>query len=177
MILVRISSLMGLDTKSMQHSVAITEALHNIENTEAFYQFLEDKKSSIEYETKPERLLTLSRMYKKLQEKAKLPNDQAKQFSKNLAHKVEQSRNIIEEKSINFSMLSVDGKKFFTQKEINALKGIGSIIYIIESSRNHTLEDQLMNLFLKKYMAKSEYNSLTNNQTKVKRLMDVKGIG
>jgi len=89
MLPLRISSMMGLDSKSMQHSAAITEALCGVENTEAFYHFLEDKKSSIEYETKPERLLTLSRMYKKLQERAKLPNDQARQFSKNLAHKVE----------------------------------------------------------------------------------------
>jgi len=168
MILVRISSLMGLDTKSMQHSVAITEALHNIENTEAFYQFLEDKKSSIEYETKPERLLTLSRMYKKLQEKAKLPNDQARQFSKNLAHKVEQSRNIIEEKSIDFSMLAVDGEKFFTQKELNALQGIGSIIYIIEASKNHTLEDNLMALFLSKFTKQSKYTSLPGTRVKLK---------
>jgi len=168
----RISNLMGLDSKSGQHGVAVTEALYGIENIEAFYQFLEDKKSSIEYETKPERLLTLSRMYKKLQERAKLPNDQARQFSKNLAHKVEQSRNIIEEKSIDFSMLAVDGEKFFTQKELNTLQGVGSIIYIIEASKNHTLENQLMALFLSKFTSKSKYTSLTD--TRVKRL---KGMG
>jgi len=51
MIQLRIANLMGLDLNSAQHSVAIDEALIGAEDTEAFYQFLEDKKNSIEYET------------------------------------------------------------------------------------------------------------------------------
>jgi len=69
-------------------------------------------------------------------------------------------------------MLAVDGEKFFTQKELNTLQGVGSIIYIIEASKNHTLENQLMALFLSKFTSKSKYTSLTD--TRVKRL---KGMG
>jgi len=69
-----------------------------------------------------------------------------------------------------FSMLKVDGEKFFTEKELKALQGIGSVIYIIESSRQNTLEDQLIDLFLGKYIAKSKYTALTDNQKRVKEL-------
>ena len=170
MIELRIANSMGLDISNAQHSVAITEAIHGVEDKEAFYHYLSDKKSSIEYETKPERLLTLSRMYKKIQENIKLPHDIANAFSKQLAHKVKQTRNIVEEKNIVFSMLKVDGEKFFTEKELKALQGIGSVIYIIESSRQNTLEDQLIDLFLGKYIAKSKYTALTDNQKRVKEL-------
>jgi len=176
MINVRIANLMGLSLDSAQHSVAIDEALITIEDTEAFYQFLSDKKNGIEYETKPERLLTLSRMYKKLQEKAKLPNEIAMNFSRQLTHKVEQARTYIKNQielgnERPFSSLTVDGHKFFTNKELKALSGIGSSSVIIELSEQHKLEESLTELFLNKYVAKSKYESLTSGQQRTKHLI------
>ncbi|TET89663.1 MAG: hypothetical protein E3J96_01425 [Sulfurovum sp.] len=178
MLPLRIANLMGLDTKSAQHGAAITEALHNIEDTEAFYQFLSDKKNGIEYETKPERLLTLARMYKKLQERAKLPNETAMNFSKQLMLKVEQARTYIKNQIEQgnerpFSSLTVDGHKFFTDKEIKALSGIGRSSVIIELSEQHKLEDSLTELFLSKFIAKSKHESLTSGQQRVKKLVEV----
>ena len=171
MIELRLANTMGLDINNAQHSVAITEALYGIEDVNSFLEFCVDKKNGIDYETKTEKLMTLSTMYKKLQERSKLPHDTAKSFSKQLSYKVEQTRNIVEDKNIAFSMISVDGIKFFTEKELKALQGIGSIVYIIESSRNHTLEEQLMDLFLGKFIAKSKYEALTNNQQRMKKLV------
>jgi len=179
MLPLRIANLMGLDTKSAQHGVAITEALHGIENTEAFYQFLADKKDSITTygkDEKPERLMTLSRMYKKLQEKAKLPHKTAMNFSKQLTHKVEQARTYIKNQielgsERPFSSLTVDGHKFFTDKEIKALSGLGRSSVIIELSEQHKLEYNLIELFLIKYITKSKYESLTSGQQRMKRLI------
>jgi len=176
MINIRIANLMGLSLDSAQHSVAIDEALHSIEDTEAFYQFLSDKKNSIEYETKPERLLTLSRMYKKLQANAKLPHETAMNFSKQLTHKVEQARTYIKNQIEQgnerpFSSLVVDGHKFFTDKELKALSGLGRSSVIIELSEQHKLEDSLTELFLSKYIAKSKYESLTSGQQRMDRLV------
>ncbi|TET81375.1 MAG: hypothetical protein E3J43_00870 [Candidatus Heimdallarchaeota archaeon] len=176
MINIRIANLMGLSLDSAQHSVAIDETLISIEDTEAFYQFLADKKNGIEYETKPERLLTLSRMYKKLQEQAKLPHETALNFSKQLTHKVEQARmyikNQIEQGNERpFSSLTVGGHKFFTDKELKALSGLGRSSMIIELSEQHKLEDNLTELFLSKYIAKSKYESLTSGQQRVKKLV------
>jgi len=180
MINIRIANLMGLDLNSAQHSVAIDEALIGIEDTEAFYQFLSDKKNGIEYETKPERLLTLSRMYKKLQEQVKLPNETAMNFSKQLTHKVEQARTYIKNQielgnERPFSSLTVDGHKFFTDKEIKALSGLGRSSVIIELSEQHKLEDSLTDLFLSKFISKSKHESLTSGQQRMKRL--VGGVG
>jgi len=179
MLPLRISNLMGLDSKSAQHGVAITEALHGIEDTEAFYQFLEDKKNGIEYETKPERLLTLSRMYKRLQANAKLPHETAMNFSKQLTLKVEQARTHIKNQIElgNEKPFSTTGNpngegKFFTDKEIKALSGLGSSRAIVELCEQHKLEDNLMQLFLGRYVAKSKYEALTSNQTKVKHLLE-----
>jgi len=176
MINIRIANLMGLSLDSAQHAVAIDEALIGIEDTEAFYQFLSDKKNGIEYETKPERLLTLSRMYKKLQEKAKLPNETAMNFSKQLTHKVEQARTYIKNQIEQgnerpFSSLTVDGHKFFTDKELKALSGLGRSSVIIEFSEQHKLEESLTELFLSKYITKSKYESLTSGQQKIMHLL------
>jgi len=179
MLPLRICNLMGLDSKSAQHGVAITEALHGIDNTEAFYQFLSDEKDSITTygkDEKPERLMTLSRMYKKLQEKAKLPNETAMNFSKQLTHKVEQARTYIKNQIEQgnerpFSSLVVDGHKFFTDKELKALSGLGRSSVIIELSEQHKLEDSLTELFLSKYIAKSKYESLTSGQQRMDRLV------
>ena len=176
MLPLRICNLMGLDSKSSQHGVAVTEALHGIEDTESFYQLLSDKKNGIEYETKPERLLTLSRMYKKLQEKAKLPHETAMNFSKQLTHKVEQARTYIKNQIEQgnerpFSSLTVDGHKFFTDKELKALSGLGRSSVIVELSEQHKLEDNLMQLFLSKYIAKSKYEALTDRQKQTKHLL------
>jgi len=183
MLPLRICNLMGLDSKSAQHGVAITEALHGIEDTEAFYQFLEDKKDSITTygrNEKPERLMTLARMYKKLQEQAKLPHDTAKTFSKQLTSKVLQARiyikNQMEEGNERpFSTLGDENGKYFTDKELNALSGLGGSAVIIELSEQHKLEESLTELFLSKYVAKSKYESLTSGQQRIKRL--VGGVG
>jgi len=177
MINIRIANLMGLSLDSAQHSVAIDETLIGIEDTEAFYQFLSDKKNGIEYETKPERLLTLARMYKRLQEKAKLPHETAMNFSKQLTHKVEQARiyikNQIEQGNKRpFSSLTVDGHKFFTDKEIKALSGLGRSSVIIELSEQHKLEESLTELFLSKYVAKSKYEALIDGQKQIKLLIE-----
>jgi len=180
MINIRIANLMGLDLNSAQHSVAIDEALIGIEGTEAFYQFLADKKDKITTygkDEKPERLMTLSRMYKKLQEKAKLPHETAMNFSKQLTHKVEQARtflkNQIEQGNERpFSTLQLKEHLVFSVKELNALASLGRSSVIIELSEQHKLEDSLIELFLSKYIAKSKYESLTSGQQRTKHLIE-----
>ena len=168
---------MGLDTKSSQHGVAITEAIHSIEDTEAFYEFLSDKKNGIEYETKAERLMTLARMYKRLQDQANLPNELAMNFSTQLMHKVEQARVHIKNQielgnERPFSSLAVDGHKYFTDKEITALSGLGSSSVIVELSEQHKLKDNLIQFFLGKFIKKSKCEALSDGQRKIKRLVE-----
>ncbi len=172
----RLANTVGLDTKDQQHSVAIKEALFGIEDPEAFLEFCRDKKNGIEYQTKTERLDTLATKYKKLQTEAKLPHDTAKHFSKNLANKVHQARTFIKNQielgnKRPFSSLQVDGHKFFTDKEINALAGIGSVSFIIDLSETGELEDSLIQLFLGKFIAKSKYQQLGDGLKRVIKMI------
>jgi len=180
MINIRIANLMGLSLDSAQHSVAIDEALISIEDTEAFYQFLANEKDSITTygkDEKPERLMTLTRMYKKLQEKAKLPHETAMNFSKQLTHKVEQARTYIKNlldsgEDKPFSRLHISGEPYFSKKEISALSMIGRSEAIIELSELYKLEDNLIKLFLSKYITKSKYEALTDGQQQTKHLIE-----
>ena len=155
----------------------VMKSLNYIEDVEAFMEYCTDKKSSIEYETKPERLLTLSRMYKKLQEQSRLPHDTAISFTNQITYKVEQARtyikNQIELGTPNpFSNLKADGNKFFTDKEINALSGIGGSNIIIELSEQHLLGESLIKLFMSKFIKKAKYEVLTDKQKRVTALID-----
>jgi len=134
-----------------------------------------DKKEAIEYATKTEKLDTLATMYKKLQANAKLPHETATNFSKQLTHKVEQSRTFVKNQielgnERPFSSLVVDGHSYFSEKELKALSIIGRSSVIVELSEQHKLEDKLIQLFLSKHISKSKYTSLTG--TRVKRLLE-----
>ena len=149
------------------------QELLKVKNLVTYREYIRDNLNHVDMEFKTgfQKFIVLTNKYLKMEESVTLPHDTAKAFSKQLSHKVKQTRNIVEEKNIVFSMLRIDGEKFFTEKELKALQGIGSIVYIIESSRNGTLEDELVDLFLGKYIAKSKYTALTDNQKRVKQLV------
>ena len=179
MLPLRIANLMGLDSKSSQHGVAITEALHGISDTEEFYQFLNDKKASIEYETKPERLMTLSTMYKKLQHQKSLLHDTAQSFTGQIVEKVEAVRIHIKNKIAEGD----DRKQFtdyikvdmpFNEKEISALNGLNKRpANIISMSESKTLESALYDFFMVSVMSGRKYDALTDNQKRVHSMVTV----
>lgn len=176
MIQFRIANALGLDTKNAQHSVAIDEALIGIDNTNAFYEFCVDKKDGITYATKPERLMALSIRYKKLQENAKLPHDTAVAFSGQLAHKVEMVRVMVKNeievgRGGVFKAIKTDGHTYFSKQELSALKELGSEGYVIELCEQSKLEEEIIRLFLSKYIKKSQYASLTEGQKKMQKLL------
>ncbi len=151
------------------------QELNKISDLVSYREYIRDnlKHPDVDFSTGFQKFIILTNKYLKMEESVTLPHDTAKSFSKQLAHKVKQTRNIVEEKNIVFSMLRIDGEKFFTDKELKALQGIGSIIYIIESSRQNTLEEQLIDLFLGKYIAKSKYTALTDNQKKIQEMVRI----
>lgn len=176
MIEIRLANANGLDISNAQHSVAIDEALFGIEDTNAFLEFCVDKKDAITYSTKPERLMTLSTMYKKLQSLAKIPIGTASDFSTVLVAKVENARVFLKNElevgnDKPFSRLIVDGHKYFKEYEIKALSALGSPRYLIELSEEHRLKEELVKLFIKEYTQKKSYEALTTNQKKMQKLL------
>lgn len=175
MVQIRLANITGLDINNAQHSVAVDEALHGIEDTEAFLEYCRDKKEGITFSAKPERLDTLATRYKKLQAAAKLPTDLADSFSTVLCEKVESCRVYIKNEievgnDRPFSRLRTDGVPFFTLKELKALAELGSPSHIIALAEENTLKDELVKLFISKFAIKSKYELLSDNQKKVHAL-------
>jgi len=172
-----LAGVMGLDLSNANHAVFVAETTRGIEDMDAFIEFCRDKKDGIEYSTKTEKLDTLSTMLKKLQTDASLPHDIAKTFSKQLTGKVLQARTYIKNQMEDgnqrpFSTLGDENGKYFTDKELNALSGLGSSAVIIELSEQHKLEESMTELFLSKYIAKSKYEALTSGQQQTKHLIE-----
>jgi len=176
MIQIRLANLMGLDINNSQHSVAITEALHGVEDVNMFYDFCNDKKYGIEYTTKPERLMILATRYKKLQDDAKLPIENANNFSRLIVIKVEECKTFIKNQIENgnprpFSSLRIDGSRYFTDKELKALATLGSSSYIIELTELGELQEKLTEKFLQFYKKKASYTALTDGQKRINKLI------
>jgi len=178
--LYRLANIIGLDTTNAQHTVALEEAMFGIEEVEAFLEYVRDKKEAIEYATKTEKLDTLATMYKKLQANAKLPHETAQSFSKQLTKKIGMIKTIAKNKleigdEVDLSKFKGGGDSLFSVKEVSAIKELGRMEAILEMHDMHRLEDELMKLFLGKYVAKSKYEALSSNQQRVKRI--VGGVG
>lgn len=175
----RLANIMGLDTNSAQHNIAITEALHEIQDVEAFLEYCRDKKEGIKTYgklEKTERLDTLATRYKKIQATANIPLDTGKTFTSSIIKKIgtvkDHIKNEIEAGNERaFSRLKVNGEKYFTKKEINALVELKvSQSTIIEMFEVGTLKDELMKLFVSKFAIKKKYDLLSDNQKKVQKL-------
>ena len=156
----------------------IMTELQKVDDIVAYRKYVRDNIKNIDlaYLTGFQKFIQLTNQYIKQQEETKLPHDTAKSFSENLTKKVYQARTFIKNQldicnERPFSTLAVDGKKFFNDKELRALAELGSPYLIIELSQNDELEDSLIRLFLNKYIAKSKYKQLGENQKKVLKLI------
>jgi len=173
----RLANIMGLDTKSIQHSAGITEALIGIEDPEAFLEYCRDHKEGIEYQTKPERLDTLATRYKKIQALAALPHDIADTFTAGIISKIKTAKSVIRDQidagnQRPFSTIKLEGEKYFTKKEINALGGLKcSPATILEMYDQNKLQGELYKLYMSKFSVRKKYDLLSDNQKRVKNLI------
>lgn len=175
----RLANLMGLSVENTQHSVCIKEAMFNAgeHNLESFYEFCVDHKNGIEFETKTERLITLSRRFKKNLEQSLLPKEDANKFSRVVAVKVELARlkikNEIEIGGIcPFSRLRSKGDPYFSTKEINALAAVSKFPEVlIEMSELGTLEEAIEKLYLDNHIKNTKAKALGDNSKKVFELI------
>lgn len=174
--LYRLANIVGLDTENTQHTVALKEAMHGVEDQEDFLEYCRANKASIKTfgkGEKPERLDTLSTQYKKLQEDKLLESkySRAEEYADVLSEMVKLSRDYVETKCVDFDMIKMDGKKF-KDHQIRCLRSIGSTIAIIEYSRVGTLKGKIIAEYKKN--VKIKYNvdkqALTSNQKKVMQL-------
>lgn len=177
--LYRLANIVGLDTTNAQHSVALQEAMHGIKDPEAFLDYCRDHKEGITTygkNEKPERLDTLASRYKRLQDQAELPTDQAELSAQKLCDMFDKVRLILknaldEGRAPKLKNIKADDHQYFTDAQAEALEKIGSLAYVIDLCETGELKDRLIDLYLEKYIKKSKYSSLTEGQRKVKALI------
>lgn len=177
--IIMISSIVGLDMSDVNHAVFVSETIRGIENLDAFIEFCRKEKGGISFATKTEKLDTLATRYKKMQESAKLPHALANGFTSKVVKKVEDARTYLKNElevgnATPFRRLRIDGERYFTTKELNALAGVGTPSYIIELSEQNKLSDALYDLYMKNFAIKSKDELLSANQKKVHGLIEVK---
>ena len=148
MIRVRLMNLFGLDAKNSQHTAAVEEALHGIVRQNKFYDFCASQKDGIEFQAKTEKLLTLSRRYRKIEEEQSLPKESAKTFAARLTRKFGAAKTTVKNayddgKPAPISNLYSGGAKYFTDKEISALASIGSTWQIINAYETGRMEAEI----------------------------------
>ena len=144
-------------------------------------EYCEDHKDEITYSTKEERLGTLSKRYKKLEEKASLAKIQAKadQSSKSLAERFKRVRSTVLD---YYNTTGLDlrpaaqnattKEKLFTEEEIAALDELGSIPHQVELSQLHKLEEELTKLYMNNFIQKASYNALTAGEQRIAGLLN-----
>ena len=174
-----LAGVMGLNLSDVNHAVFVAESTKGIEDMNEFIQFCRDKKESIEYSTKTEKLDTLSTMYKKLQHQKSLPHETAKTFTHQIVEKVEAVRIHIKNK-----IAEGDDRKQFTDymkvdmpfnaKEISALNGLNKRpTHIISMSESKTLEGALYDFFMVAFVRNKNTKVLTDNQKRIHSMVTV----
>ena len=159
-----LAGVMGLSLENINTAIFVAECTKDIEDIKLFIEFCRKHKDGIEYSTKTEKLDTLSIRYKKQQDEAKIPLERLNGFIATLDGKVKESRNFVEDKNIEFSELVVKGVKYFSKKELEALKSCGSNLGIIEASRVGILKDNLRVILSNKFLATVNNSNKINNR-------------
>lgn len=176
----------GLNSKSADDTNFVLFHCQGIQDIDAFYEYCMQKKDMIEYQTKKERFVTLSRQYKKLEKDVRLTGvkNKANEFTSNIVKKVGECRIFIknkrdeqefkeEERTFGFSNVpKKGGGTYFDIEELNALAalkvGTETIIELFEQDK---LKDYLFDLYIDKFKAKANYNALSDGEKKVKALI------
>ncbi len=144
----RLANVMGLDSATPQHNIALEEALHGIAHPEEFIEFCRSRRAGIEFVSKVERLDILASQFKSEHTRSKV----AQSFSDALAAKVKQARTVVknalsEGVAAPFSSVRKEGERYFSVKELKALAAVGSPYTIIELSERGKLADEIKKAF------------------------------
>jgi len=177
-----IIELLNINTESSFVLADIDAELRKIKHLDTYRHYIRDNLNHIdlEYKTGFQKFILLTNKYLKIEERAEAPTDKAKTFAKQLADKFKVARStIISLNNIGqknpISSLGIDGVKYFTDKEVTALASLGGVATIIEYSEIGMLENEVMEFFIGKFIAKSKHESLTSGQQRIQKLIKKQG--
>ena len=145
---IKIANVMGLDISNSQHGILIMDTLSDIKDPEDFISYLRSNRNSISYVNRIEKLDALSELYKQSDRNISERDRSALgKFCRTLTGKIEESLQTLRDHGDlldgHLERLKVEGKQYFTDKELEILKEIGGITSIINSLQAHSLKEDL----------------------------------
>ena len=183
--LIILAGVVGLDYNSASDSKFIAYCVKDIRHLDAFIEYCEDHKESITFSKKTERLNTLAKRYKKIEDKAlySVVMKNASEYAKRLSNKVADVRlfvkNILEDESIKdcaFAEIVLEGKNYFDEHQINALNSIGGTSYIISLCEEMKLVSAIEEKFISSKKERKKYEMLPQGEKEIAKMLQVKKI-
>ncbi len=171
-----VSDVLNIKTESKYTIADIEDELLGIQDITAYRHYIRDNIDHFDanYKTGFQKFILLTRKYKALELEAEHGLN-AGSYAKVIAEKVKQCRNFVEDTPTAFSLVIVDGKKFFKDHELRALQSIGSINLIIELSKSGGLELQIKLRYKQKKELPKPYEQLESRMAGIMQ-KTIKGI-
>ena len=152
--------------------VTIHDAITNVSNVDNFIEYCRDKKNTIDYSNRLDKLEEIFNTYKKTIDD--LPITLLEKFCTKIANKVKESiqklRDNEEYLDKDLSKLTSNKAQYFTDKEIELITAIGNLNRIIWLFEMNTLYDTLYEKSVQMTIQSKQYAALAPGEQKVKAL-------
>jgi len=171
-----VSDVLNIKAESIYTIADMKEELETIKDIAAYRHYIRDNIDHFDadYKTGFQKFIVLTRKYKDLETRA-LHGMKAKSYAKIISDKVISCRTFVEDTPSAFSLVKIQDSEnmLFEKHELRALQSIGSISYIIEMSKAHSLERMIEMRYVSKKSLPKPYeqldermNNLINDTTK-----------
>lgn len=177
---------LGVDTNSTTQSQMVAFSCMGIEDMWGFVAYVRDKHTSIAYAKPLQKLDQLAMAYKELQNRAINADKYAKAavWIQEIVTKCKACHGVIESHRMGgvvegkytegtaceWRHLQVEGKPYFSQKQLEALSRVGSFVYTTECLKDDTLIDKLTTAYQKAVLAPKPYEMLADKTKNILRI-------
>jgi len=171
--LIRLANVLGMDIDNNQDKVAVYDALSSVSVPSDFIEWMREKRDTVEYANRREKLTILLTRYKKTVDN--IPIDTISTQTQATVNKFGEAISFLrdnEEKlDMHLERLQPNKVQWFTNNEIERLMAIGGLRNCINAYEEHKLYDNLYEVSVKRYFLFKKQEVLTDGQKKVKALI------
>ncbi len=171
--IIRLANVMGMDINNDQDKVAIYDALSSVSVPSDFIEWMREKRDTVEYANRREKLTILHTRYKKTVDD--IPTNTIESATRVTVQKFKDAISILRDREEEFDghleRLQVSTIQWFDNSEIERLSAIGGLRNCITAYEEGKLYEKLYDASVKRYLENKKYNALTDGQKKIKKLM------
>ena len=172
---VRLANVMGMDIDNKQHQIALHDSITNVIIPEDFIEYCRNKKNSIDYANRLDKLEAMFHTYKKTIDD--VPVLLLENFSRSISDKFKTSIGILRDNEeyltdrLEKLKLLGETEPYFSKKEIELLNSVGSLHRLINLYELGTLYESLYEKSVQKTINKKNDKQLTDGQKRIQALI------